>query len=119
MAHSTSTIQKRPLLSDLTGSRATLRLAPAILSRPPTAIQLLKQTSLERRYLGNVVFLQKQEALLISDRQRKCPRPMMQKKPVTQPADGGEGATPYCWSWRLDFLSLGPPRAHCTMCCGR
>jgi hypothetical protein len=61
----------------------------------------------------------KQEALLISDWQRQCPRPMVQMKPVTLPADGGEGAIPYCWSWPLDFLFLAPPRAHCIMCCGR
>jgi hypothetical protein len=61
----------------------------------------------------------KQEALLISDWQRQCPRPMVQMKPVTQPADGGEGAIPYCWSWPLDFLFLAPPRAHCIMRCGR
>jgi hypothetical protein len=60
-----------------------------------------------------------QEALLISDWQRQCPRPMVQMKPVTQPADGGEGAIPYCWSWPLDFLFLAPPRAHCIMRCGR
>jgi hypothetical protein len=61
----------------------------------------------------------KQEALLISDWQRQCPRPMVQMKPVTQPADGGEGAIPYCWSWRWDFLFLAPPRAHCIMRCSR
>ena len=61
----------------------------------------------------------KREALLISDWQRQCPRPMVQMKPVTQPADGGEGAIPYCWSWPLDFLFLAPPRAHCIMRCGR
>ena len=30
--------------------------------------------------------------------------PMVQMTPVTQPADDAEGATPYCWSWRLDFV---------------
>jgi hypothetical protein len=53
------------------------------------------------------------------DWQRKCPRPIVQGKPVTQPDDGGEGATPYCWSWRLDFLFLAPQRAHCIMRCSR
>ena len=61
----------------------------------------------------------KQEALLISDWQRQCPRPMVQMKPVTQPADCGEGAIPYCWPWRLDFLFLAPQRAHCIMRCSR
>jgi hypothetical protein len=70
--------------------------------------------SLERRGIPA-----KQEALLISDWQRQCPRPMVQMKPVTQPADGGEGAIPYCWSWLLDFLFLAPPRARCIMRCGR
>jgi hypothetical protein len=32
---------------------------------------------------------------------------MVQMKPVTQPADGGKGAIPYCWSWPLDFLFFG------------
>jgi hypothetical protein len=59
-----------------------------------------------------------QETLLISDWQRQCPRPMVQAKPVTQPADGGEGAILYCWPWPLDFLFLAPPRARCIMCCG-
>jgi hypothetical protein len=61
----------------------------------------------------------KQEALLISDWRRQCPRLMVQMKPVTQSADGGEVAIPYCWSWPLDFLFLAPPRAHCIMRCGR
>ena len=52
----------------------------------------------------------------ISDWQRQCPRPMVQMKPVTQPADGGKGAIPY---WPLDFLFLAPPRAHYIMRCGR
>jgi hypothetical protein len=54
-----------------------------------------------------------------SDWQRQCPRPMVRMKPVTQPADGGKGAAPYCWSWPLDFLFLAPPRAHYIMRCGR
>ena len=29
---------------------------------------------------------------MISDWQQQCPRPMVQMNPVTQPADGGEGA---------------------------
>ena len=44
---------------------------------------------------------------------------MIQMKPVTRPADGGEEAIPYCWSWLLDFLFLAPPRARCIMRCGR
>jgi hypothetical protein len=38
----------------------------------------------------------KQEALLISDWQQQCPRPMVRMKVVTQPANGGKGAIPYC-----------------------
>jgi hypothetical protein len=38
----------------------------------------------------------KQEALLISDWQQQCPRPMVQMKLVMQPAGGGKGAIPYC-----------------------
>ena len=61
----------------------------------------------------------KQDAVLISDWQQQCPRPMVQVKPVTPSVDGGEGAILYCWSWPLDFLFLAPPRAHCIMYCGR
>jgi hypothetical protein len=59
-------------------------------------IPLLKPRSLLRRLsLEYVVFLQSSKRFLISDWQRKCPRPMIQVQPVTQPAaDGGEGATP-------------------------
>jgi hypothetical protein len=57
----------------------------------------------------------KQEALLISDWQQQCPRPIVQMKPVTQPAGGGKGAIPCCWPWPLDFLFLAPRRAHCIM----
>ena len=64
-----------------------------------------------------MVFLQSRETVLISNWKRRCPRPMVQMKPVTQLAGGGEGAIPYCWSWLLDFLFLAPLRAHCTMHC--
>src|SRR4029450_8631236 len=87
--------------------------------RPPGGVLLLKPRSLLRRYPWKMWYPVKQEALLISDWQRKCPRPMVHVKPVTQPADGGEGATPYCWSWRLDFLFLARRRADCIMRWGR
>jgi hypothetical protein len=88
--------------------------------RSRTGIPPLKPRSLLRRYLfETVIFVQSRKRFLISDWQRQCPRPRVQMKPVTQPADGGEGATPYCWSWRWDFLFLAPQWAHCIMSCSR
>jgi hypothetical protein len=69
--------------------------------------------------LGKRGIRTKQETLLISDWQRQCPHLMVQMKPVTQSADGGEGTVPYCWSWPSDFLSLAPPLADYIMYCGR
>jgi hypothetical protein len=88
--------------------------------RPPDGISALEtRAAAPTLSLGKRGIPAKQEALLISDWQRQCPRPMVQMKPVMQPADGGKGAIPYCWSWPLDFLFLAPPRAHCIMRCGR
>src|SRR6476646_4164024 len=87
--------------------------------RPPSGITLLKQGCFCDVVLEIVVFLESRKRFLISDWQRQCPRPMVQMNPVMQPADDAEGATPYCWSWRLDFLFLAPQLVRCIMRCNR
>jgi len=36
---------------------------------------------------------------------------------MTQPADGGEGAIPYYWSWQLELLFLSQQAARCITLC--
>ena len=99
------------------GKRCTARVGDR--NSTPGCTPLLKPGRLLRRYpWKNVVLLQSRKRL-ISDWHGQCPRPMVQMKSVTQPADSGGGAIPYFWSWPLDFLFLAPPRAHCIMRCGR